>query len=546
MKTNKKFPVTQWIRHGIQLAAFFLYPGLFISVFTAIRDVIMAAVNRTFSMQTEGTQLLILLAVFPITVLWGRFFCGYLCSFGAMGDLVHFLSSGLHIRQLRIPETVEKILTKIKYAVFVLILLCIWLPGTQIDSSFSPWSAFGLLTTLNFQMLFSIGSLFLLLIIVGSLFIERFFCRYLCPLGAVFSLTSAGRLFKIRRKSSGCIHCGKCRRECPAALSVDQMNRVSSGECIDCLKCADCCPTSCIHANPAPAAAGTAAALTMMGLVYAGRIASGNLTGTGNSGTASVSSSSQGKYTDGTYTGSGQSYRGTTTVEVTVFGGNITDIMVISYADDDEFFNKAKNSVLNEILSSQSTDVDTVSGATFSSSGLISAVADALSSSVNAETESTDASDAGASVGSSSGQNNSSDESGDTNAGQTENASSEENSVSSTDINPASLADGTYTGSGTGLRGATEVSVTVESGKITDITVTSYADDQQFFERAETTMIEEILSAQSIQVSTVSGATFSSNSILEAVADALGTDWTNPNSSMPSGGGHGGGHGNRL
>lgn len=59
-------------------------------------------------------------------------------------------------------------------------------------------------------------------------------------------------------------------------------------------------------------------------------------------------------------------------------------------------------------------------------------------------------------------------------------------------------------------------------------------------------MIEEILSAQSIQVSTVSGATFSSNSILEAVADALGTDWTNPNSSMPSGSEHGGGHGNRL
>ena len=56
-------------------------------------------------------------------------------------------------------------------------------------------------------------------------------------------------------------------------------------------------------------------------------------------------SSSQEKYTDGTYTGSGQGYRGTTTVEVTVSGGNITDITVISYADDDEFFNKAKNSV---------------------------------------------------------------------------------------------------------------------------------------------------------------------------------------------------------
>lgn len=96
------------------------------------------------------------------------------------------------------------------------------------------------------------------------------------------------------------------------------------------------------------------------------------------------------------------------------------------------------------------------------------------------------------------------------------------------------------------------MSVTVSGGKITDITITSYEDDQQFFERAESTIIDKIISAQSIQVSTVSGATFSSNSILEAVADALGTDWTNPNSSMQGEGGHGhggeygGGPSNRL
>ena len=89
---------------------------------------------------------------------------------------------------------------------------------------------------------------------------------------------------------------------------------------------------------------------------------------------------------------------------------------------------------------------------------------------------------------------------------------------------------------GTGLRGTTTVKVTVSGGQITSIEVESYQDDSQYFNRAQSTVISEILSSQSINVSTVSGATFSSNGILEAVADALNISFTNPNSSLPSGG----------
>lgn len=556
-KTRSKFPVTQWIRHAVQLVAFLLFPGLFISVFGALRDIIESIVTLSFSLQSEGTQLLILIAVFPITILWGRFFCGYLCSFGAMGDLMHFVGLKLHIRQLRVSERTDSILKKIKYVIFLLILVFLWIPVNQIDSSLSPWTAFGMIATLNFDMLFSVGSLLLVLIMVGSLFIERFFCRYLCPLGAVFSLVSAGRLFKIRRKPSACVSCGRCHRECPVGIPVDRVKRVTSGECIDCMKCADVCPASCIYANPTPAVAGTAAALSMMGLVYVGRVASGSLTDTTAS--AAVTTSDEGKYTDGTYTGSGQGYKGTTTVEVTVSGGNITDITVVSYADDDEFFNKAKSTIISEILSAQSTDVDTVSGATFSSNGLIDAVADALSAaggdtlassnSASADTQTeesdtdqtaVDSADTSSSSASSSDTSDSSSGSSDTSGSSSDSSSSDTSASSATDIDLSSVTDGTYTGSGTGLRGTTEVSVTVENGQITDITILSYQDDQQYFERASSTIIDEILSSQSIQVSTVSGATFSSNGILEAVADALGTDWTNPNSTMSSGSGHGG------
>ena len=81
--------------------------------------------------------------------------------------------------------------------------------------------------------------------------------------------------------------------------------------------------------------------------------------------------------------------------------------------------------------------------------------------------------------------------------------------------------------------------MTVQNGLITDITETSKQDDDQFFYRAWTTVIEEIITAQAVEVDAVSGATFSSNSIMEAVSDALGLAFENPNSSLPSGhGGH--------
>ena len=96
---------------------------------------------------------------------------------------------------------------------------------------------------------------------------------------------------------------------------------------------------------------------------------------------------------------------------------------------------------------------------------------------------------------------------------------------------PITVSDGTYIGKGTGFRGETEVSVTAESGRITDITILSYRDDERYFSRAAGSMIEAILNNQSLRVNTVSGATFSSNGILEAVADALDLSFTNPNTS---------------
>ena len=95
--------------------------------------------------------------------------------------------------------------------------------------------------------------------------------------------------------------------------------------------------------------------------------------------TKTTAASVSGSYMDGTYQGSGYGFRGTTTVTVVVSGGKITTITVNSYRDDKQYFDRAYSTVTKEIISSQSTDVDAVSGATYSSNGIMKAVANALS-----------------------------------------------------------------------------------------------------------------------------------------------------------------------
>ena len=92
MNEKKKFSLTQIIRHCIQLAGFLLFPGLFLSVYSAFKNIYISAVAGTFTWAANGPELLLIIAVVLVTVLLGRFFCGFLCSFGALGDLIYAVS----------------------------------------------------------------------------------------------------------------------------------------------------------------------------------------------------------------------------------------------------------------------------------------------------------------------------------------------------------------------------------------------------------------------------------------------------------------------
>ncbi len=544
-KPIKKMSTVHMIRRFTQIASFILLPGLFTSTFYAIKEIYVALLAGSFTFSGMAPQILILMATILVTIFMGRFFCGFLCSFGSMGDFLWFLSQKTIKPRFKIGEKGDTVLKLLKYGILLFIIIGIWtLNLVSFDSTDSPWTIFGMYASIgnwpSLQYLLSIGGMLLLLIIIGSLFIERFFCKYLCPLGAVFAIVSKLRIFRIKKNREKCGSCRMCTNKCTMGIPLYRYDRVDSGECINCFACVDNCPRNNVKANPTPAIASAVSVATICGLVYVGNAASSQ-TFEDSTSISSTVNTSTGTYTDGTYTGTAAGFRGDITVSVTVENGNITDITVLSYNDDEEYFSRAESSIISSILESQDVNVDAVSGATFSSNGIMNAVANALSITQDTNTESNNSTSDIPSNNTT--DNPESEESATNSASNTDSSESVVNSDSSSSDEQV-YVDGTYTGTGSGFRGDTEVSVTVSNGKITDITVSSYMDDEEFFTRAQDTVISEIIDKQDVNVDAVSGATFSSNGIMEAVANAISVTYTNTNDTNERGG-HGGFGGKR-
>lgn len=199
---------------------------------------------------------------------------------------------------------------------------------------------------------------------------------------------------------------------------------------------------------------------------------------------------------DGVYKGSATGFSGPVTVAVTIMDKKITSIDILSSTDDEAFFNRAKG-VIDRIISSQSFDVDVVSGATYSSNGIIGAVKNALT--------------------------------GEKDNGVTGKSKQESTSDSESDSSLAEIAavqdasaykDGTYYGTGKGFAGTMKVKVDISGGKIASISIVSTKDGDSYVKSASS-LLDTIVEKQSTNVDTVSGATFSSRGIIAAVRSAL-------------------------
>lgn len=199
----------------------------------------------------------------------------------------------------------------------------------------------------------------------------------------------------------------------------------------------------------------------------------------------------EGGYKDGTYQGSGTGFGGTITVQVTVSGGKITAVDILSASGETGSYFASAQGVVSKVLSSQSPNVDAVSGATYSSNGIIQAVQNALSQAGNSDS-----------------------------ATPTPTPTPKPAKKPKKDTS-VSYKDGVYEGQAEGFDGIVTVKVTIKNGKIKKISNTN-TDTPEFFNKVWKTIKSNVISRQSTsEIDTVSGATFSSNGILGALSQAL-------------------------
>ncbi len=241
-----------WIRVIIQIFYFIFIPSVYNAAFSGVKYL--------FTQIGAGEQIeltafvALLIVVCGYTILFGRFFCGFACSFGALGDWIHalyrFVFKKLKKKPILISDKAARVLDKLKYVVLILILyLCYSGIYSQLRGS-SPWDVFSMIRSMNLRLDgYIIGLIVLIAILVGMCFQERFFCRNLCPMGAVFSLLPVLPFFALHRNRDNCIKgCSACTRKCPSGIELprDGSPRVV-GDCFQCQKCIDICPKKNVH-----------------------------------------------------------------------------------------------------------------------------------------------------------------------------------------------------------------------------------------------------------------------------------------------------------
>lgn len=402
----KSLSKTELARKTVQLVFFILFPGIFVAVYSGIKSLYMGILHQTSDISEFFPEVALAVMMVLATYFLGRFFCGWMCAFGALQDWIFELAGAFRKRKTKVPAGVDAALKKLKYAVLLLAVIFIWTLEMSPALGYNPLDAFGVISSdpgvESLKLLFESflpGTVILIVILLTSAFIERFFCRYLCPTGAIFALGSRLRLIFIRKNREDCSSssCRLCTNSCSMGIDMSKHDEIHSGECIDCLKCIDACRKS----NTRLALLGKQVNHLVMAIVSVALI-SGVIIG-GNSilkksleaepsetKASDYSENSEAKeepveaavpkgiYKDGVYEGTGIGFRGETKVSVVVENGLITDIEVVDSQDDEKFLVRAESGVVESIISSQSLEVDAVSGATYSSDGIMEAVRNAV------------------------------------------------------------------------------------------------------------------------------------------------------------------------
>lgn len=335
-----------------------------------------------------------------IMVMGGAFHCSWVCPYGTLQEFAGKIGKLLGIKKRKLPKSIHKYLKYIRY--INIILFGLMTPG--IISQFfalDPRSNFSAIILGNTASILAL--ICIVFFIALSMVYERFYCNYFCYIGAKWGVMALARPFTIIRNNEKCVNCKKCDSVCPMNIEISKTNTMRSPSCINCFRCIDACPVDdaltyrLIKLNKKMAIVHVVLVfLVGLGVIFGLYFKSTGSKISENVNALSISiddmgtddtiitsknipgSSSLSKYKDGIYTGSGKGLKSTISVKVTIENGIISDIVFTEQDDVGKMFKLAYKDIVSSIFETQSADVDTVSGATYSSSGIRDAVAEAL------------------------------------------------------------------------------------------------------------------------------------------------------------------------
>jgi polyferredoxin len=196
--------------------------------------------------QVHPSGLIILMIVLTTGVLLKRGFCSWVCPFGLLTEYLNRLHKHIFRKNVKLPPWLDYPLRSLKYLLLAFFLWSIILQMGAAALDYFIYSPYNMVADIKMLYFFKDITLFAFLVLVAlvvlSILIRNFWCRYLCPYGALVGALSFLSIFKIHRNEETCTDCRKCTRTCPVDIKVHKTSSIISDECHACLKCVDACP----------------------------------------------------------------------------------------------------------------------------------------------------------------------------------------------------------------------------------------------------------------------------------------------------------------
>lgn len=193
--------------------------------------------SGSYLAKTGFSNFVLLAATLILVVITGASFCGWLCPLGGIQEWLAKLGKKILGKNLSITGPLHENLRYLRFVVLAVIMFFTFKMGTLVFADYDPYKIF-----FHFRFETYTAIVIMMNFIVFSILVERFWCKYLCPFGAVFAIFAPFSLFKIHRDSSSCINCNLCTKACPVGIDVAKIDTVPESKCIKCLDCVEACP----------------------------------------------------------------------------------------------------------------------------------------------------------------------------------------------------------------------------------------------------------------------------------------------------------------